>query len=144
MVSVAVTVYDVPIDANNQLESTFPNISSLLPIYTFTVPFGFSSYQPSIDLSCCSDTSHAVLSTYSSADASYTFEGILFTNITFSMNCLWILVFPKNDFSSRLISVSSLSAFAAFLNVLYKIISVDLLVFPDWSVATSSAIWILI
>ena len=83
-----------------------------------------------IELSPCADTSHAVLSTYAFAAKSYTVDGILSTNVTLSTFCLSIFVFPKN---ALVLSVSVL----VFLNVLNRIKSVTLFVFPDWSIATS-------
>ena len=95
MVSVAVQFFPYPMLLNKYLESTFPNISSLLPIYTLTVPLAFVSYQAIIELSSWADTSHAVLSIYVFVEKSYTVAGILSTNVTLSTFCLWILVFPK-------------------------------------------------
>ena len=68
----------------------------MLPIYTFNAPLACVSYHAIIDLSCLADTSHAVLSTYCPVVSLNTVSGIFETNVTFSMFCLCIVLFPKN------------------------------------------------
>ena len=97
IVSVAVHISATPIFLNNESEYLFPNISSLLPICTFSAPLAlFVSYHAIIDLSCCADTSHAVELTYAPVVALYTELGILDSNVTFSIFCLCIELFFKN------------------------------------------------
>jgi len=105
-------------------------VTLLFAIWILYIPFAFfslSTYQATIDWSPCADTSHAlVVSVIFLVVWLYTALDIIFSNVIFSMFCLWIFP-PKNTL------VASASDSADF-NTLYKIKSVCLLLFPYWSI----------
>ena len=109
IVSVDVDSSELPIYANKYFEFLFPNISSLLPIYSFIVPFALGSYHAIIELSCIADTSHAVVSIYVFVYMSYTSAGMLSTNVTLSTIFLATPVFPNKASNSISPVLSSIS-----------------------------------
>ena len=66
-------------------------------MYILNVLSVFFSYHAIIDLSCCAETSHAVSFLYTLVVLSYTFVGILSSNVTLSIFSLCIFAFPKNS-----------------------------------------------